>query len=376
MSHRNALIIVTGGGTGGHLYPALSFARHMRKKIEVVYVGHPDKIEGRVVPQTEIPFVPLPAVAFTRKPMLLPGFLARFAVSLLRAIIILFRYKPNLVVGFGGYVSVPLGFAAQLLRIPIILHEQNVSPGMANRLLIKLGTPVMTTFPETAQRLPLGQAYQTSCPVRIEIGNVQKLEAKIKLDLPQNKMIFLIVGGSGGAKFLNEVILKLRRDSWDRQDWFFLHVTGPLYYDLCQTIAGDILGNAGTEARYRAVAYADEIAYYYAASDIAICRSGSATVNELLCANLPALLIPSPNVVENHQEGNARYLENIGAARVILEKDVSATTLMTALTDILDNPEKLAEMRANCQQHGLGHKALQLMEEVISKLFPDATPGV
>ncbi|MBF0107681.1 MAG: UDP-N-acetylglucosamine--N-acetylmuramyl-(pentapeptide) pyrophosphoryl-undecaprenol N-acetylglucosamine transferase [Magnetococcales bacterium] len=360
-------IVLTGGGTGGHLYPALSLARHVRDRLDVAYVGHPDKIEGRVIPAEGIAFHPLVAVPFTVRPARLPGFLWHFLRSLIGAFVLLRRLRPVLVVGFGGYVSLPVGLVARLLGIPVAVHEQNTHGGLANRLLIRAGALPMTAFPDTKLPVSRHPPVVTGCPVRREIGSLDRMESRRELGLPLDRKICLVIGGSGGARFLNEVLLEILVRVAHRQDWFFLHVTGQGYLEemqrmVAQKFPGDVL-----RERYRMEGYINEIARFYAAADLAVCRSGSATVNELSCAGLPAILIPSPNVTDNHQEGNARYLESLGGAEVILERDLTPEHLVDRLTALLDDPGRLVAMGIQGRTHALGHKALAIMEDALRR---------
>ncbi|MBF0605297.1 MAG: UDP-N-acetylglucosamine--N-acetylmuramyl-(pentapeptide) pyrophosphoryl-undecaprenol N-acetylglucosamine transferase [Nitrospirae bacterium] len=363
-------VLLTGGGTGGHLYPALSLARHLQGRLQVVYVGHPDKIEGRVVPAEGIAFYPLVAVPFTVSPRRLPGFLWRFTRSLILALRLVLRLRPALVVGFGGYVSLPVGLVARILGIPVVIHEQNTHGGLANRLLVRVGALAMTTFPNT--KLPLSKipSVVTGCPVRAEIGSLDPVTARQSLGLPVDQKICLVMGGSGGARFINETLLKMLSLTRHRNDWFFLHVTGQHYLEETREMVARLFPAESLQGRYRMEGYIEEIAQYYAAADLIVCRGGSATVNELLCAGLPALLIPSPNVTDNHQEGNARYLESLGAAEVMLENAVTPESLYERIAALLDHPEKLAVMAKNGRDNALGHKALATIEAVLRTHCP------
>ncbi|MBF0145023.1 MAG: UDP-N-acetylglucosamine--N-acetylmuramyl-(pentapeptide) pyrophosphoryl-undecaprenol N-acetylglucosamine transferase [Magnetococcales bacterium] len=370
MKSKRHTIMLTGGGTGGHLYPALSLAKHVQDRFEVVYVGHPDKIEGRVVPGEGIAFHPLVAVPFTSRPTRLPGFLWHFFRSLLRAYGLLRRLRPALVVGFGGYVSLPVGLVARVLGIPVAIHEQNVHGGLANRLLIRVGALALTTFPGTRLPTPRQPPIVTGCPVRREIGSLDRMASRRDLGLPVDRTICLVMGGSGGARFLNETLLEVLSLAAHRKDWFFLHVTGQGYLEETRAMVARRFPDGDLQERYRMEGYITEIARYYAAADLAICRGGSATVNELSCAGLPAILIPSPNVTDNHQEGNARHLEAVGAAEVMLEREVTPQHLYDRLTALLDHPEKRAVMADNGRKHALGHKALGMIETALRQHCP------
>jgi len=241
---------------------------------------------------------------------------------------------------------------------------------LANRLMVRCGALAMTTFPGTKIDSSNRPPIVTGCPVRTEIGSLDRMVSRQALGLPADKKICLVMGGSGGARFINESLVKMLSLTAYRKDWFFLHVTGPAYLEETREMVGRLFAGEPLQGRYRIEGYAGEIASYYAASDMAVCRGGSTTVNELSCAGLPALLIPSPNVTDNHQEGNARYLESLGAAEVMLERDVTPETLHARIAALLDDPGRLADMAAHGKAHALGHKALLAIEECLWRHGP------
>ena len=337
-------VIVTGGGTGGHLYPALAIIEAIKAFCDVIYVGHPQKIEAKIVPSKGINFHPIKSFPVSKNPIQL----LRIISSIIKGIFYLRKIKPDLVIGVGGYVSIPITISAKLLRIPVVMQEQNVHPGKANRLLIKLGVPVMLGFEETKNLIKLKEYYVTGCPVRATIGTIDKCEAKASLNLIGYEKILLIVGGSGGAKAINDIGLKLIEYFRGNGKVFIILVTGKSYYkEVCEKIKN--ISVAGVPDLFKIIEYADNIDSLFAASDITICRSGSSTINELLCSGVPSVLIPSPNVAENHQEANARYLERIGAGIVCLERDISEKFSLMVDELIFDDSKLYQMHKANIE---------------------------
>jgi UDP-N-acetylglucosamine--N-acetylmuramyl-(pentapeptide) pyrophosphoryl-undecaprenol N-acetylglucosamine transferase len=300
-------IMITGGGTGGHVYPALSIADALTPEYEISYVGSAERMEAKVVPLYGYPFYGISA-----RP--LRQFLG-FCKSLWQAFGLVRKIKPDFVIGVGGFISFPVVFVAWVLRMPVILHEQNVIPGKVNRLFVRLGKPLMGSFLETAKYVPKNLFYYTGCLVREKIGKVSRNVARKRLGIDEKKKVCLIFGGSGGAAKMNDFALRLRPFFAQNEAYFLIHITGTAYF-------------AKLEKRVKAaknclmIKYAENIEDYYAASDLVISRSGATTVGELLFLDKFAILIPSPNVKDNHQELNARYLEKEGQAKVVLEKDV------------------------------------------------------
>lgn len=360
-------IIITGGGTGGHLYPALAIIESIQGLGEISYVGNPDKIEGQVVPTKNIPFFGIKFKPFPKNKLHYPGYLLLLLRKVLEGRKLLRQIKPNLVIAVGGYVCIPLAIAAKSMRIPVILHEQNVHPGKANRLLARMKISVMITFEETKRYFPKNKIYTTGCPVRKTIGTLLKSDTLNILNYPNDKTIILIVGGSGGALAINEAIPELIKLCNDRRDLFFIHVTGRRYYsaviDNFKKISPENPDN------YQIIEYADNIDQLYAIADIVIARSGSSTVNELLCGAIPAILIPSPNVSENHQEGNARFAESVGAAKVILEKELSPERIADVLNETLENTASLSSMKEQARKHCKGREAARLIRQTIESLL-------
>ncbi|MFN0201769.1 MAG: UDP-N-acetylglucosamine--N-acetylmuramyl-(pentapeptide) pyrophosphoryl-undecaprenol N-acetylglucosamine transferase [Bacteroidia bacterium] len=355
-------VIITGGGTGGHLYPGLAISEAIQDFAEVVYVGHPEKIEARVVPEKKMAFVGIRSFPFSPKNVL------NIIGSILTGRKVIRQISPDLLIAVGGYVCIPAAVAARLAGVPLLLHEQNVAPGKANRLLIRLGAKVMTSFPETSQYIDNQIIFPTGCPVRKEIGSPSRAEARAKLQLQTEDFVILSMGGSGGAALLNDLTLALVQHFQPNQKVKIIHITGKVYYEKVMAQAKGIFGNT-LPANYQLLSYSDAIEYLFAAADVGVFRSGSSTVNELLCAGLPSVLIPSPNVAENHQEANARYLEKVQAAEVLLEKDANASKIIELMEKYYQQPQLLAQMKQNCLDNQLGKEAKTKIAEVVKKML-------
>lgn len=353
-------IVITGGGTGGHLYPGLAIAEAIEDFADITYVGHPEKIEARVTTQKGIPFVGIKSFPFAANNLL------KIISSIQAGRKVIRQIMPDLVIAVGGYVCIPAAVAARMAGIPLLLHEQNVAPGKANRFLIRLGAKVMTSFPETKKYIDEKIIFQTGCPVRKEIGQPTREEARKKLNINENDFVLLSMGGSGGAAILNDLTIETAKYFQNNVHFRVIHITGKVYYDKVLAQAKSVLGE-NLPPQYQILSYSDSIEELFAASDLGIFRSGSSTVNELLCAGLPSILIPSPNVAENHQEANARYLEKVNAAQVILEKDASVANILNAIERFYKVPEYLIQMRQNCLAYQLGKEAKTKIAEVVKK---------
>ncbi|HIE50956.1 MAG TPA: undecaprenyldiphospho-muramoylpentapeptide beta-N-acetylglucosaminyltransferase [Armatimonadetes bacterium] len=359
-------VIITGGGTGGHVYPALAMAEGLRPYAQVVYVGDRTRLEARVVPARGVPFVGLKTYPFPRRSRLGQGvFALRLGLSVLRAWAVVRRYRPQLVVGVGGYVSVPTVLAASRQRVRIVLHEQNVRPGRANLWLQHRAALVMLSYAGARPYFaPTTRTVVTGCPVNPRLFGVTRAEARRHLGVEETRRMVLIVGGSGGAAALNEaVVALLPRLLAEQPPWLVYHITGPRYFEGVRARVEE-LGDERLAPYYRGVAYSDEMEQPYAAADLIVCRAGSSTLNEITALGLPAVLVPSPHVTDNHQEINARELEVQGAAQVLLDADLSGDRLYTTLAQLLSDEARLAQMGA--ASRALGRRdALERIVQVL-----------
>ncbi len=345
MSHTIAL---AGGGTGGHVYPAIAMGDALRARGHtVLYYGEEKRLEGRVAPERGYVFRAIEAVAFPRA-----GLLAklRFAWQLLRASwrtrAQLRADKVTLVLGVGGYVMAPTVFAAWSMGIPAVIHESNVAPGLANRACARVAKLVLLTYAETAAKLPGAATHVVGCPVNPKILTGDRAAAFARYQLDPARPTLLVVGGSLGAATINDLAVAAAADG----GFQIIHVTGPRYVD-------EVRARYGTVPKHVAlVGYEDRMGEAFAAADLVVCRAGSSTLAELCAVGKPSLLIPSPNVTDNHQEANARGLERAGAAKVSVERDLDLGLVVAQLKALLGDSTALAAMGRAAR--GLGRPAV------------------
>ncbi len=323
-------VLIAAGGTGGHLYPGIAIARAVLAAPggEAVFVGTEQGIEARVLPREGLPLRIVPAGRW--KGM---GLLARIAtvlalpLSVLRAAALLRQERPKAVVGVGGYASAPVGLAAWLLRVPLVLVEPNSHAGLANRLLGRFATKIFVCFPGRDQQgfFPGRKKVLAGPLVRkgIEQGDGKRLLAA--QGLAPGRFTVLVTGGSGGAHAINAAMQAAAADLARVPGLQVLHQTGEK-------------DHADTAERYRAaglqaavVPYLHEMADAYAAADLAVCRAGATTVAELAVCGRRAVLVPYPYAADNHQEQNARTLAERGGAEVIIQKDLTPQRLAAVI---------------------------------------------
>lgn len=345
-------VLMAAGGTGGHINPALAIAsiiREHRPDAEFLFAGTPNGMEARLIPKAGYEFAPIKISGFQRK--VTPKNLVRNAraaayltASGHRSKQIIDSFKPDIVIGTGGYVSYPILAKAAQLGIPTAIHEQNAFPGITNRLLAKKVDEVMLTVEEAAGHLDACAKYTvTGLPVRkgFSAGAVRREDAKKQLGFDNNICIFSF-GGSLGAGAINSAALALMK--WEKEnhlDVNHIHGYGKMGRE---TFPGSLLKlgiDPDKEDRFIVREYIDNMDVCEAAADLIICRSGASTISELQADGRASILIPSPNVTANHQYHNAMVLGRAGAAVVIEEKNLTDELLIQKVSEFIENPSKL-----------------------------------
>ncbi|MDQ1429089.1 MAG: UDP-N-acetylglucosamine--N-acetylmuramyl-(pentapeptide) pyrophosphoryl-undecaprenol [Acidimicrobiaceae bacterium] len=345
---RRHFAIICGGGTAGHVVPAIAIGRalvdrgHAPESIHFLGAAH--GIEGRLVPAAGFTVTLLPGRGIERRLTLRnlrSG--AGLVVAAVRGVAHVGRHRPAVIVSVGGYASLPGVLAAALLRIPLVVVEQNAAPGAANRIAARVGRAAAVAFPGT--KLP--RAVVTGNPVRREILEVDRsaagrAAARQELGLPAAATVVVAFGGSLGARTINRAVLDLASQWRQRGDVAIYHVVGTRDWDMITAERPD-LPEGGLW--YRQVRYEDRMEVVYAAADIALCRSGASTVSELAAVGLPAVLVPLPGAPNDHQTANAQALVAAGGARLVPDNEAAGERLGSELGRLFA-PETLAAMGA------------------------------
>lgn len=333
-------VVVAGGGTAGHVSPAIALARALAGD-EVAFVGTRDGVEATMVPAAGFELDEISIGGFDRaRPLSLPavGLRAVGAVRASRRILSLRR--PDVVVGMGGYVSLPVALAAATKRIPIVLHEQNIVFGLAHRVTKPLARRVAVSFEETL--VDAGRkGVLTGNPVQPELVAAdlvgERKRALAGFDLDDTRSTVLVFGGSLGARTITDAALDLGRMWADRSDVQILHILGRR--------GGDIVVPQTAGLIYRAVPYVERMVEAYAVADIAVCRGGASTIAELTVVGVPSVVVPYPHHRDRQQERHARVLERAGAAVVVPDAQASAERLAAVLDPLLADAATRDEMR-------------------------------
>ena len=345
--------MIAAGGTGGHVFPGLALADALVRdhRAEVRFIGSPNGQEATRVPAAGYRFDAVDAAPLYREVSI------RAAKAPLIAVRSVFACAPlvrgaDVAVGMGGYVSVPPMLAARRAHIPIVLHEPNAVPGLANRLLARSAKAIAVAFDDARGRLPGGARVEmVGYPVRQSILDVPAdrralaEEARTLWDLEGNRRTVVVTGGSQGALHLDQVVAEALASLADREDLQLLIVSGPAH----EAVVSDAVDRVSS-VRARVVPFLDRMELAYAVADLVVARSGATTLAELAVCGLPALLVPYPHATEHHQDANAREWARIGAAEVVSDAELTPTVFAERVGRLLDDPDRLATMGARAHE--------------------------
>ena len=357
-------MIVSGGGTGGHVYPAIAVANRLREvdpEIEILFVGANGKMEMEKVPQAGYRIEGLNVRGLQRKLTLANlSFPFRLIQSLSKARKLIRSFKPDVVAGFGGYASGPTLYMAARMGIPTVIQEQNSYPGITNKLLAKRADVICVAYPGMDRFFPAASIRLTGNPVRKDLADKRDEveEGRRYFDLQPDKKTLLLFGGSLGARTLNNAMKAATEQLSGRNDIQVLWQMGKLYaeqYGATQT-AG--LSNV------RAVQFIDRMDLAYAAADVVVCRAGASTISELCLVGQPAILVPSPNVAEDHQTKNAMVLVDREAAMYVGESEAVEKAISSAI-ELLDDKERRKALREAILKLARPEATADIADEVI-----------
>jgi len=357
-------IIISGGGTGGHIFPAVSIAEEFRSRFpgcDILFVGALGRMEMEKIPRAGYPITGLPIMGFPRKPgfrTLL--FMVRLAQSLLKARKIVKAFKPDIAIGVGGYASGPLLRAAAALKIPALIQEQNSYAGKTNKWLASKAGCICVAYEGMDRYFPKEKIVITGNPFRKELFNIShsREEACRWFHLPVHGKTLLVTGGSLGARTLNNAVLS-NLEHFLKSGNSLLWQTGSLYFrEMQEKTSGRLSGNI------RMVEFIDRMDMAYAAADLVVSRAGAGTISELSLAGKPAILVPSPNVAEDHQTKNALALTEKGAALLISDHDLR-DKLYTETEALFGQPEKLNELSVNIRKMARPDATSRIVDEAL-----------
>lgn len=358
-------IIVSGGGTGGHIYPAISLIEEFKKRDKnnkILYVGTEKGLESSIVPKLGIDFKTIHVRGIPRK-INANSFkaLKELFKGLKEANKILKDFKPDLVIGTGGYVSGPILYKATKTKAKVAFHEQNSFPGVTNRILSRYVDRYFVTFEESIKYFKNQEkAVVAGNPIRNRFTDIGKNKdaALEQYKISKNKKVVFIFGGSNGSEILNKATLDMINKISNQDVFEVILATGKLNYD-------EFIQKSGNDIRNLHIyPYIDDIDKAYSVSDLIVTSSGAITLAELSFLGKASILVPKAYTTENHQEHNARAFEKIGASKVILEKDVNANTLFDQINGILSDNKLLQELSENSKKMSYPTACKDIVDEL------------
>lgn len=358
-------IIISGGGTGGHIFPAIAIADELKAQspdTEILFVGASGKIEMDKVPQAGYKIIGLNIAGFQRrwtyKNLLLPFMLVG---SMAKAVFIVKRFNPDVVVGVGGYASGPVLKIADLLGIPVVIQEQNSYPGITNRVLARKADRICVAYDNMDKFFPKSKMVFTGNPVRKNIleNRKEKYIAKQALGLDQNKKTILVFGGSLGARTINEAVLA-HADAWSAmEDVTLIWQVGRLYYN--QYKNGPLSGKKDIKI----VSFIEDMDLAYSAADVVVCRAGALTISELAVLGKAAVLVPSPNVAEDHQTKNAMALVKNNAAVLVRDSEIGKV-MAEEVRALLNDEIRRHDLQKNITHFARPDAAKLIVKEILA----------
>ena len=354
----NKKILIATGGTGGHINPALAVAGYIREnypKAQILFVGTAVKMEAQLVPAAGYDFKTIDIQGFSRD--LTPsgikqniGTVIKLVKSSSQAKKIIKKFGPDVVLGFGGYVGGPVLRTACKLGIPTAIHEQNAFPGVTNKALAKLVDKVMLTAPEAEKYMqPKNPCVVTGLPVRGELINADREFSRAELGVDERPVI-LSMGGSLGARVINNAVTQLIEERYERKDCYFLHATGKAGVGMFDVIEKEKNINLDENKHIMLREYINDMHRCMAAADLVICRAGASSLSEIQAMGKPSILVPYPYAAENHQYYNAMELVKNNAAILIEEKDFTGERLIKEIDSLLADRSRLEELGANAKK--------------------------
>lgn len=350
---------ISSGGTAGHIYPAIAVAQELLARgHELIFVGSRSGQEAQLVPQENIEYKSFPAAGFNRyRPWTLLTSSLQLQISALKAKKWLRQFKPDAVACFGGYVSVPVGKAAAALKIPILIHEQNSAPGMANRYLAKHASAIALTYDDASKLLSIpdnARVQITGNPVRGSLANMTSHDVRASarekfrsaLGIPNEARVLLAFGGSQGAQHINMALMGIYDSLMAVHGLHVVQITGRRDYEtIAQALKEHQNNNAQKSSRWHILDYCDNMMGAYAASDLVLSRAGASTLAEIALLALPTLLVPYPYATADHQSSNARSLVEAGAALVVVDGDLDKPVFSEQLLKLVSDVQLQSRMQ-------------------------------
>lgn len=369
-------LLIAAGGTGGHIYPGLTIAESVKRKYpgaQILFVGSDRGLERELVPRYGFDLQIIPLSYLERKLSLaILGTAWRGAKGTLEALAIIRRFKPDLVIGTGGYVAGPVLLAAVLSHRKILIQEQNAYPGVTNRLLSRFADGLALGYQEAARLLPCrGVVEVTGNPIRREVAQVSRAEGSKRMGLDASKRILVVTGGSQGARSINRAVEKAAPKLKRLSGWQILHATGKRHFtEIARSVYRITDPNVDRieDGNMVVVPYIHDMPAAYGCADLVVSRAGALSIAEITARGIAAIYVPFPYAAEDHQRKNAEVMVNHGAAVMILDSELTGDRFFNEVLNLAQNPEKLKAMAQASKQLGrpdATERVLALIERLV-----------
>lgn len=373
-SKKKYTYFITGGGTGGHIYPAIAVAQALRKDEttkDIYYVGNPKNMEYGIVRKLRFKFLPITVSGMPRK---ISFSFLKWGIELelanWRALYYLWRFKPNAILGTGGYVSAPTLFASNISKTPYMIHDCDAQPGIVSKFVAPMAKTVSLAFEDSAHNIKAQNIHINGNPIREEFKTLTKEEARERLSL-ENKTTICIMGGSQGAKSIDNATVECLKEIFEKYDVQLIFQTGAKHYDNTIARLKEIYPEFEQNKKLIIKPFFDDMVTVLKATDIAVSRAGSLSLSEICACSIAPILIPYPYAAADHQRKNAKSLLNKNACLYLEDEDTNPQNLMEKLEELLKNPQKLQEI----QQNTSNLAKLDATEKIVEQLKKVAENG-
>ena len=364
-------VIIAAAGTGGHINPGIAIANKIKEKepnSKFVFIGTNRGLENDLVPRAGYELKTIDAHGIERK-LTVQNVKNLYATykSIGEAKRILEQFRPDVVIGTGGYICVPVVISAKKLNIPVVLHESNAFPGIAVKLFKKKADKILVGFEDAKNRLEnANNVVVTGNPIKIKklnLSETEKNRIKHELGIKDDKPIVLVFGGSQGAQSINRSFIEIIVNKTNK-NYQIVWAAGPNQYDEIKTKLKEVNIDIDNIDNVKIVPYIYNMEEVLNSCDLVVCRSGAMTITEISTVGKPAIFIPFPFATENHQEYNARELERVGAAKIILDKDLNSEVLKNAIEEIINDKNRLEQMGENAKKVAMLNVEEKIYEEI------------
>ncbi len=362
---------LSGGGTGGHIYPVVSVLERILKDPEtkaVYYIGNPNNLEAEILKQFEtVKFLPIYFKGMPRKfSFAFLKWLWQLECSLWRSLYYTFKYKPDVVFTTGGYVSAPIAFSTVLTRVPLMIHDCDAQPGLVSKTIAPAAKIVSVAFEESKNILKSDKIIYNGNPVREAFFNITKEKALSELNFTSDKKTILVMGGSQGAKTINSAIVNIAKTLVENFDVQLIIQTGKKNYDEVISSLKNIYPEYSENKNLIVKPYFEDMFIPLCAADIVVSRAGSVSLSEICLSSSPSILIPYPHAAQNHQRKNAKKMVEIGASLYLEDSDCSADNLLDEIKCLIYAPDKLEKMSKAASDTAKRDGAERILEQLKS----------